>query len=182
MKIRRLLAVDAVPYRALMLEAYCAHPDAFTSSAAERADLPMAWWQARLAGDEDAPSVVLGAFQDGQLAGVAGICFESRLKTCHKAKLFGMYVPAECRRHGIGAGLVNAALAQAGARAGVRLVQLTVTQGNRAAEELYRKCGFRPFGVEPHAVAVGSGFVAKVHMWRGLDPELEQAAWTAHGA
>ena len=35
-------------YRALMLEGYERHPDAFTSSAAERAAFPMAWWESRL--------------------------------------------------------------------------------------------------------------------------------------
>jgi hypothetical protein len=30
---------------------------------------------------------------------------------------------------------------------------------------LYQRKGFVPFGLEPYAVAVGTGFVAKVHMW-----------------
>ena len=30
-------------------------------------------------------------------------------------------------------------------------------------------CGFVRFGVEPLAVAGGSGYVAKVHMWHRVD-------------
>ena len=40
--IERLSPSHAGNYRALMLEAYAAHPDAFTSSVAERERLPMA--------------------------------------------------------------------------------------------------------------------------------------------
>jgi RimJ/RimL family protein N-acetyltransferase len=60
-------------------------------------------------------------------------------------------------------------LAQARERAGVRLVQLTVTDGNTAAQALYERCGFIRFGLEPLAVAVGAQFVSKVHMWCDLD-------------
>jgi RimJ/RimL family protein N-acetyltransferase len=171
MPIRRLLPLDATAYRALMLEAYAAHPDAFTSTVGERASLPLPWWQARLADEAAAPNVVLGTFEEGRLAGVAGIEFESRTKTRHKTTLFGMYVPVASRGKGIGADLVHAALAAARERPEVRLMQLTVSQGNRAAERLYEKCGFSAFGIEPFAIAVEGGYVAKVHMWRALFPQ-----------
>lgn len=152
-----------------MLEAYERHPDAFTSTVAERAALPLSWWEARLSEKLHAPEIVLGARQDSRIVGAAGLSFETRAKTRHKASLFGMYVPAEFRGRGVGRALVVAALEHARARPGVRLVQLTVTQGNAAAQTLYERCGFVAFGVEPLAVAVGSGFVAKVHMWCDLE-------------
>jgi ribosomal protein S18 acetylase RimI-like enzyme len=166
--IRRLVPADALAYRALMLEAYERHPDAFTSSRSERAALPSTWWEARLAVRPQAPDMVLGAFQDNQLAGVAGLSFESREKARHKATLFGMYVPTKFRQRGLGRQLVLAALEQAQARRGVTIVQLTVTHGNTAAQVLYEKCGFVQFGLEPFAVAIGPEFVSKVHMWRSL--------------
>jgi ribosomal protein S18 acetylase RimI-like enzyme len=51
----------------------------------------------------------------------------------------------------------------------VRLVQLTVTHGNDAAQALYTHCGFVPFGLEPYAVATDTGFVDKLHMWCNLN-------------
>ncbi len=155
--------VDA--YRALMLQAYAQHPEAFTSSADERAALPMEWWRARLAGGDTARELVFGAFHQGQLAGVAGLSFESRERVRHKASLFGMYVPQQYRQLGLGRQLVQAVLDHARTRTGVRQVQLTVTQGNASAERLYAACGFQVFGVEPDAVALGETFVSKVHMW-----------------
>jgi ribosomal protein S18 acetylase RimI-like enzyme len=174
MPIQRLQAPHAPAYRSLMLEAYARHPDAFTSSVAERDHLPLSWWQARLS--EQAQ--VLGAFvdgaQDSMLAGVAGLSFESREKTRHKATLFGMYVAADYRRHHLGRALVEAVLDAAEARAGIRLVQLTVTESNTAARALYERCGFVAFGVEPMAMSWEAGYVAKVHMWCELARRRER--------
>jgi ribosomal protein S18 acetylase RimI-like enzyme len=169
MKVRRLVPAEAPAYRELMLKAYAEHPDAFTSSHAERASLPLEWWQSRLGIVSEPRDVVLGAFADDRLAGVAGISFESREKARHKATLFGMYVLPAYRHKGCGRALVLAALAHARSRDGIMLVQLTVTDGNDSARLLYEDCGFVRFGLEPFAVAVGSTFVSKIHMWRKLD-------------
>jgi ADP-ribose pyrophosphatase YjhB (NUDIX family)/RimJ/RimL family protein N-acetyltransferase len=167
--VRRLVADDAPLYRALMLEAYERHAEAFSSSSAERAALPLTWWQARLAEGDDAPQRVIGAWRGDRLAGVAGLSFETAEKLRHKATLFGMAVAEDFRRQGIGEALVQAVLAEAQAHPGTRLVQLTVSDGNRAARALYERCGFAVFGIEPRAVAVGDGYVAKCHMWVDLE-------------
>lgn len=173
MAVRRLVPADAPTYRSLMLEAYALHPDAFTSSVAERAALPLSWWETRLDESAQAGSVVSGAFHAGALAGAAGLAFETRDKVRHKAQLFGMFVRADRRALGFGAALVRAMLDHARARDGVRLVQLTVTDGNAAAQRLYQRFGFVPFGLEPMAVAVGERHVAKLHMWCELqNPRL----------
>ena len=168
--IRCLVPADAAPYRALMLDAYEQHPEAFTSSLAERSTLPLAWWEARLDPAPDSPMVVLGAFAEEVLVGTVGLNFEVRIKARHKALLIGMMVAPAWRGRGVGRDLVQAALAQARLRAGVVLVQLTVTATNRAARTLYERCGFVEFGVEPKAVAVGGVLVAKSHMWCDLRP------------
>ncbi|TXT34555.1 MAG: acetyltransferase [Comamonadaceae bacterium] len=165
----RLTPQHAPEYRALMLEAYAQHPDAFTSSAAERAQLPVAWWEDRLAAGEMPQEIVFGCFTDGVLSGVAGLAFETREKVKHKATLFGMYVPTRHRNLGLGSKLLATALTYARTRPGVLLVQLTVTDGNTAAQSLYERHGFLPFGLEPFAVAVGSGYVSKSHLWCALE-------------
>jgi len=165
-QVRRLGAEDVEAYRALSLRAYAEHPDAFTATVSERAALPMSFWLARCSEAADAPECVFGAFADGVLVGSAGLEFETRPKTCHKALLFGMYVAPEARRLGLGADLVHAVLAAARSREWVRVVKLTVTEGNAAAETLYARCGFKRFGVEPMAMRdVETGqFFGKVHM------------------
>jgi RimJ/RimL family protein N-acetyltransferase len=129
----------------------------------------MAWWEARLSAEPAAKEVVLGAFRDGELAGVVGLSFEQREKVRHKATLFGMYVRPRWRGQGIGRELVQAALKYARDRLAVLVVQLTVTEGNGPAVTLYESCGFVRFGVEPLAVAAGSEYVSKAHMWRRVE-------------
>ena len=151
-----------------MLEAYEHHPEAFTSSLAERAAMPPSFWESRLTAAADPLELVVGGFRNETLAGAAGMQFESREKARHKATLFGMFVLPRFRRGGLGRSLVEAALAAARSRPGVRIVQLTVPEGNDAARGLYERFGFVAFGVEPYAVAVRGGYVSKVHMWRDL--------------
>jgi ribosomal protein S18 acetylase RimI-like enzyme len=171
MLIERLSPCHAGGYRALMLEAYAAHPDAFTSSVAERERLPLTWWEARLSADPAAKELVLGAFEGTELVAVVGLSFEQREKVRHKAALFGTYVRPPWRARGLGRQLVQSALTHARQRASVKLVQLTVTETNAPAVALYESCGFLRFGVEPLAVAVGSEYVTKLHLWYRLDPD-----------
>lgn len=163
LQIQHLTPDDAAQYRALMLEAYERHPQAFTSSVREREKLPLAWWAARLDGELD---LLLGAFSEGRLLGIVGLAFELREKARHKATLFGLYVTAEQRGSGLGRQLVQHLLAEAAGYEGLRLVQLTVTAGNDAALSVYQRCGFVQFGLEPQAVCVGEDYLDKIHMWR----------------
>ncbi len=170
--VRRLDASDAAAYRAVMLEAYAMHSSAFTSTVQEREGLPLRWWEERLGVTADAAeaSVVYGAFDDtGVLVGAAGLSFGARQRERHKATLFGMTVAASARRSGFGRRLVLALLDHARARGGLRLVQLTVTEGNASAQKLYEDSGFRSFGLEPLAIDVDGELLGKVHMWCDLE-------------
>ena len=165
MIIRTLGAGDAEAYRALMLEAYGAYPQAFTSSVAERAAMPLSWWEKRVASPLDR---LLGGFDGDELAGIVGLAFEHREKARHKVTLFGMYVTEAHQQKGLGRQLVEAALDEARRQPGLKVIQLTVTAGNDAAFALYQRCGFIQYGLEPLAVRVGIEYFDKIHMWREL--------------
>lgn len=167
MHIASLSAADAPRYRALMLHAYSAAADAFTSTAEERAAEPASWWIARIA-DPKGLSQAFGAFDGGELVGTVTIEFSAKPKTRHKALLIGMFVSEAARGRGVGKALVRAALAAAAARPGVQVVTLMVTEGNVSAIALYEACGFRVFGVEPMAIATPAGLRSRVHMWLPL--------------
>ena len=165
MIIRTLGGNDAEAYRALMLAAYGAYPQAFTSSVAERAAMPLSWWEKRLDGRQDR---LLGAYSGDELAGIVGLAFELREKARHKVTLFGMYVTEAYQQKGLGRRLVEAALDEARQHPRLKVIQLTVTAGNDAAFALYRRCGFIQYGLEPLAVRVGVDYFDKIHMWREL--------------
>jgi GNAT superfamily N-acetyltransferase len=178
-EIRPLEVADAPAYRALMLRGYEDHPDAFTSSFAERGALPLSWWEDRL-GARSPDSVVLGAFDGGGMVGAAGVRFETRERQRHLATLFGMYVRPESRRRGVARAIVEAAIRTAVARSGCLVLRLSLTDVNESARRLYEECGFRAWGVEPMAVRLGEGYLGHLHMWRRLDGP-EEAPHAAPG-
>jgi GNAT superfamily N-acetyltransferase len=171
MLVRRLTPAHAADYRALMLQAYADEPEAFTATVAEREAMPLDWWAARVADHPDPTELVFGAFEDARLVGVAGLRFEQRPRTWHKATLFGMVVQPPFRGRGLGRALVEAVIAYAEATPETQVLQLTVTESNAPARRLYEASGFVSFGTEPCAIRVGERLIAKVHMWRAVGPD-----------
>ena len=162
--VRRLVADDVAAYRDLMLHAYAAAPDAFTSTCEERAQESLAWWTHRVC-DPEGLGVGFGAFDtSGALAGTVTLEYSAKPKTRHKAHLIGMFVRESARGGGMGAALVEAALAHARDVGHAHAITLTVTQGNVSAIHLYTACGFREWGVEPVAILTPGGYLEKVHM------------------
>ena len=167
MHVRPLAASDAPSYRELMLEAYASASDAFTSTREERADEPESWWVRRIGGLH-ARQVSFGAEIEATLVGAVALEFASKPKTRHGALLIGMYVRERARGRGVGRSLLEAALNHASGRDGIRVVNLTVTEGNRHAVRLYEHAGFVAWGIQPLAIATPSGLKGKVHMARAF--------------
>ena len=109
-----------------------------------------------------------GAFDGDALVGIAGLERLPRPKERHKARVVGMYVPAEDSGRGVGAALLQA-LCESARDQGLRDLLLSVTEGNAGALALYRKAGFDVVGREPRAVLVDGRFFAKLQMHRALD-------------
>jgi ribosomal protein S18 acetylase RimI-like enzyme len=146
-----------------MLEAYEHAPDAFTSTAEERAREPDSFWVKRIA-DPTKLTEAFGAFDGDELVGTVALEFSAKPKTKHKALVIGMYVTDAARGRKAARALLGAAIESARAREGILLLTLTATEGNEPAISLYRSAGFEVFGVEPMAILTPKGYKAKVHM------------------
>jgi RimJ/RimL family protein N-acetyltransferase len=162
-----LTAQDVPRYRKLMLEAYVLAEDAFTSTASERENEPDSWWANRIAHPEGL-GVSFGIQADDRLVGTVALEYSPKAKTQHSALLIGMYVSATARGHGAGRKLLRAALDHACNRAGLKVVTLTVTEGNTPAIRLYESEGFVAWGTQPLAIRTTSQYRGKVHMSRIL--------------
>jgi RimJ/RimL family protein N-acetyltransferase len=112
--------------------------------------------------------VLLGAFDPG-LVGAVGLMRDRHLKSSHKAHLWGMYVAPGHRGRGVGAELVQAAIAHARTLPGVSWVHLGVSAAAPAARRLYERAGFLTWGVEADALRHDGESVAEHHMALRLD-------------
>jgi ribosomal protein S18 acetylase RimI-like enzyme len=102
---------------------------------------------------------VFAAFRETDLIGMAGYRTQAGAKQAHKGLLWGMYVRSIARGTGVAKHLVEAVLGHARER--VELVQLTVVSENKAAQRLYRSCGFVAYGHEVHALKQGGRYSMK---------------------
>jgi RimJ/RimL family protein N-acetyltransferase len=157
MEIRFLTPEDAGEWSRLRLEALQLEPAAFSSSIEEHQALPIEQVQERLSTNAD--SFVVGAFEDGRLVGMSGFHRETGPKTCHKGRVWGVYVTASKRGQGLARGMMKARLERAAAIVGLEPVLLSVTSTQTTALAFYRSLGFELFGTEPQALKVNGEFI-----------------------
>jgi ribosomal protein S18 acetylase RimI-like enzyme len=169
-RIRPLVATDAVAYKALRDEALRTAPDAFTSDYESSVGRDASEYVARF-GTLESGRFFLGAFDAAdRLLGCLGCEREQRIKRRHCAVLVGMMVAPHAQRRGIGRQLIADCVAAAHSVPGLTQLVLTVTASNTHVVHLYELAGFRAWGLLPNAIIVdGVGF-DKLHMVRMLRP------------
>lgn len=172
MVIRRVRPDEWPLYRDTRLRSLLDAPDAFAGTFDAERERPDEVWQARLAdaatSGKDLP---LFATDAGEVCGLAW-CKVSATDA-DVADLFQMWVAPDARGHGIGAALLDEAIAFA-RRAGVRALCLGVTVAESSAMRLYRSRGFVPVGA-PEPLRPGSPLMAQ-DMRLGLEAASGQVA------
>jgi ribosomal protein S18 acetylase RimI-like enzyme len=160
-EIRVLTTADAAAFRALRIEALRLHPEAFGASVEDAERVDVAGFAAGM--PKQAPDAIFGAVAAGVLVGMAGFFAHRPAKLRHKGAIWGVYVQAGARGQGIAGRLMRQAIAQARG-VGLERLLLTVTTGNAAAQALYDRLGFLPYGIERAALRLPDG--------RSIDEEL----------
>lgn len=138
-QLRTLGPLDWPLYRRTRLRSLAEAPHAFGSTLAAEQHRPAALWQARLIAATAATDYPLVAERDGQVVGL--VWGKTDATDPGLAHLYQMWVAPEARGQGVGAALIEAALGWARGN-GVRVVELAVSEGNRAATRLYERAGF----------------------------------------
>ena len=167
--LRMLGHDDAGAFRALRLEALERHPCAFAAAQDEESGQSAADVAERLAAQ-----AVFGGFVEGTLVGVAGFAAPALAKKKHKGLVWGVYVRAGMRGHGLGRALVAQLIEHARGR--VAQLHAAVVTGNTVAGNLYRDLGFVTYGVEPRALKVGERYFDQELMVLMLDGAACQVA------
>jgi GNAT superfamily N-acetyltransferase len=126
LKVRRLAPSDADEVIALRREALSSQPLAFGASLDDDRTLAPDLLRASLADADN--SAIIGAFDAGALVGMAGVFRMEKLKTRHRAMIWGMYVTRASRGRGVGAAILRAAVERARSWPGIIQVHLSVTE------------------------------------------------------
>ena len=136
MEIRELGPDDWQTWKQVRLRALADSPDAFGRTHDEEMRFPDSLWQERVASPSN---VQLLAEDAGRKVGIAAVWIDPDEPSV--GNIFSMWVDPSARRRGVGRALLERAIESAGAHGATR-VQLTVTEGNIGACEMYRRAGF----------------------------------------
>jgi RimJ/RimL family protein N-acetyltransferase len=142
-------------FQALRLRSIADMPEAIYPTHQEESSRTPEQIRARIRQTEH--QFVFGAYQDGQLVGIAGLRRDPLVQVAHKGVLWGVFVHPERRGGGIARHLLQALFEHARA-VGVMQVHLNVNADNPRAAGLYRSMGFDTYGREPDAMQVGGRF------------------------
>jgi RimJ/RimL family protein N-acetyltransferase len=168
MEVRPLTRKDAESFRRLRIERLIQDPRAFAESLPEAESISLEATASRL-GDGTGDNYIIGAFApDGELAGMAGFSRSPRLKSRHKATIWGVYVRPQYRGSGVARAIFSELLKRAQGLPGLEQITLTVSTDQIAAHCLYLSLGFEQFGHERHALIVDGKYVDEYHMVRWL--------------
>jgi GNAT superfamily N-acetyltransferase len=149
----RIRALDAAAAGALLPDLAMLLADAVASGAGVNfmegftTDEAAAYWSRQIDGLAAGDRVWIVAEDDGALAGTVMCVFAPQPNQPFRADVAKMLVHRAHRRKGVGAALLAAIEAEA-LRAGKTLLILDTTAGS-AADRLYRRSGWTPFGTAP---------------------------------
>lgn len=164
--VRFIRESDLAAFKALRLEALRDHPEAFGSDHDESSREPDLMWVDRVKNAIGSPDgCIVVAEAGGQLAGMAGVFRNNRVKVRHSGTIWGVYVRPQFRGSKLTERMISEALGWCRANQ-IRIARLTVVTCNGPAIRTYLRCGFTIYGVSPEEIRIGDVYHDEMLMWR----------------
>ncbi len=159
--IRKLEPADAQAFKDLRVFAMTESPRAFGSSVMDEQNRSLESIKIMFS---SSVSFGLGVFDSDTLIGLARCECSNRIKTKHKADIFGVYIHPNYRGKGLARRLLEQLISQAKAIDGLETLLLAVAEHNAPALALYQSLGFLEWGKEPDALRHEGERLTEVYM------------------
>ncbi|WP_339052595.1 N-acetyltransferase [Candidatus Lariskella endosymbiont of Epinotia ramella] len=150
-QIRLLEQKDWEIWKQFRLETLQNEPENFESSYEDELHWPDSKFQDMLTNND-----IFATFVNNSLASCAAFYQMHRSKTKHRGVIWSVYTKPEYRRMGIASILLNEIINKTRER--VSQLHLNCLTYNTSAIELYKKHGFRIYGIEPKSIKVNNEF------------------------
>lgn len=167
MRILELTKDDYQLYKEMRLELLKNEPNSFGSSFEEENLFEDKIWKYSLTKDNVS---TFGAFHKNEMVGLCVVVYNPRSKMSHLSTLHSMYVRKEHRGKGVGRKLIEFA-EKTSRKRGVHRMNLSVVSSNVNAIALYKKIGFKEYGLEPDTIKVDNKFYSLTLMTKSLKEE-----------
>jgi RimJ/RimL family protein N-acetyltransferase len=164
---------DAERYARFRMRMLLDSPWAFSSSPEEDLARDPARVAALLA-EEEYEILALEDGESGELIASVTVMREKRVKSAHRAAVWGVFVDPAHRGKGLGRAVMAAAIETARGWKGVDWVDLGVSERSPAARALYESLGFRAWGREPEALEVDGRRYDEIFLALRLQPERDR--------
>jgi ribosomal protein S18 acetylase RimI-like enzyme len=145
--IRKLTATDAPAYRRARLYCLQTFPGNFGSLYEDELNKKKLFFEECLE-NPGCDSFIYGAFSpEGECVGLCGFVPEKRTRTKHRGEIIQMFVHEKYQRNNIGEKLLQSVITEALVSLQIEQITLGVVSENIAAITLYKKLGFKEYGM-----------------------------------
>jgi len=161
--IRKLLPDESSAYRNIRLECLKKYPNTFGSNYQDELKKHKLFFQTHVE-EADKNNFVVGAFKENELIGISGFNRFEGEKMKHRGRIIQVFVKPKFQGQSIGSTLVNETIKLAFNLDGIEQIEIGVLSSNKGAESVYKKLGFKEFGVQKNYLKVGARYFDHIMM------------------
>lgn len=158
--IRRWLEDDWEIFKAIRLEALCAHPDVFGASYDVEFAKDDAFWKDRLS--DLSYGAVFGLYDVDKVIGLTAV-FRDRNRPLDAVFLCMSYIRPEYRKHNLSDLLYRARIDWAKSQNGIHIISVAHREGNEASRRANQRWGFVLSSIKDEVF--GNGEIAKYYTY-----------------
>lgn len=154
-QFRKLQPKESISYRSLRLECLKAYPENFGSNYEDERLKEILFFQPYI--EISNPGIfVLGGFDDEKLIAICGFQRYDSEKTKHRARIIQVYVTPDYQQKNIASNLLKATISEAVKIPSIEQIELGVITNNSNAENIYKKLGFKEYGIQSNYLKINN--------------------------